>query len=222
MINGLNKLSLIDYPGKVSFVIFLGGCNFNCPFCHNKSIVKKTTEIYDEDTVLEMLKARKKLINAVVITGGEPTIYGDKLISLIQKIKELGYLVKLDTNGYNPSLLKKILSQNLLDYIAMDIKGTFSKYESIVRIPIDINKIKESINIIENSNVDYEFRTTVYKEAHTEDDIRKIMTYVKDTSKLIFQPYRYSKEQIEDIKYTPYSEEELIEIKNKYDVLVRV
>ncbi|MFA5602460.1 MAG: anaerobic ribonucleoside-triphosphate reductase activating protein [Bacilli bacterium] len=222
MINGLRKLSLIDYPGKVSFVIFLGGCNFNCPFCHNKSIVEKNAEEYDEDTVLEMLKARKKLIDGVVITGGEPTIYRDKLISLIQKIKKLGYLVKLDTNGYNPSLLKKLLKEELLDYIAMDIKGTFSEYESIVRIPVNIGKIKESINLIENSNIEYEFRTTVYKEAHSEDDIKEIMSYVKDTSKLILQSYRYSKEQIEDIEYTSYSEEELIEIKNKYDLLVRV
>lgn len=221
MISGLRKMSLIDYPGKVAFVIFLGGCNFNCPFCHNKSIVKKQSEEYDENIVLEMLEARKKLISGVVISGGEPTIYGERLISLIKKVKDLGYFVKLDTNGSNPQLIKKILESNLVDYIAMDIKNTFKKYQTTVKTKVDTKKISESIKLIEESNVDYEFRTTIYKEGHNEEDIKEILSYLKDPSKLILQSYRYSEEQIEDIHYTPYSDQELRELEELLKVKTR-
>lgn len=148
MIYGINPTSLIDYPGEISFVIFLGGCNFQCPFCHNSDIVNRQSEIYEMEIILAMLEERKKFIKAVTITGGEPTIHGIKLIKLIEEIKAIGYEVKLDTNGMNPDLLKKLINLGLLDFIAMDIKNTFDRYEETVGVTISVSKIKESIKII--------------------------------------------------------------------------
>ena len=209
MIFGLTKTSFVDYPGEVSFVIFLGGCNMRCPYCHNKTIVNKENSIYEIDTVLEMLKERKNFLKAVVITGGEPTIYGEKLIELITKIKKLGFKVKIDTNGSFPNVIQKLILNNLVDYIAMDIKNTFSKYETTTNTKVNIEKIKESIKIIESSGIDYEFRTTINKNMHTKSDIKEIFSYIKDPQKLKLQAYRYSKEQLEDIEYDTYNEEEI-------------
>ena len=130
MIYGIQKLSLIDYPSFPCFVIFLGGCNFRCPFCHNESIVNKKENIYETEEVIKEIQKRTSFINAVVITGGEPTIYGSKLIELMEKIQKLHLKIKLDTNGTNPILLKKIIDLKLVDYIAMDIKNTWEKYST--------------------------------------------------------------------------------------------
>jgi pyruvate formate lyase activating enzyme len=221
MIYGINPSSLIDYPGEICFVIFLGGCNFKCPFCHNKDIVKRHSDIYDRETVFKMLRERKDFINAVTITGGEPTIHGEKLIELIKEIKELGFKVKLDTNGTKPEILKKLIDKKLIDYIAMDIKNTFDKYDETTGINVDIDKIKESIILIEKSNIGYEFRTTVNKEMHTETAIFEIISYIKDNSKLFLQPYRYSTNQLKDVHYTPYFEDELEKFKDIYKVSIR-
>lgn len=204
MIYGLQKMSLIDYPDEISFVIFLGGCNFKCPYCHNKSIVFKTSKLEKETEVLNMLKERINFIKHVVITGGEPTIHGDKLIKLIKKIKEIGYNIKLDTNGTNPELIKTLIDMNLIDYFAMDIKNTFEKYNNTTGVDVNINNIKKSIRLIENSNIPYIFRTTVNKTMHNEKDIKTIKTYVKDANKLIIQEYKYSKEQIVNKDFGKY------------------
>lgn len=201
MISGIQKLSLVDYPDEPAFVIFLGGCNFRCPFCYNRSIVEKTTSAYDTDDVLNMIETRSKIINAVVITGGEPTLYGDSLISLILKIKELGFKVKLDTNGTNPTLLKRIIVENLIDFVAMDIKNIFSKYNETTGVNVSINNIKESIEVIEMSDIPYQFRTTINKTMHTINDINEIKSYLKDVSKYKIQTYTYNKEQIKDIDF---------------------
>ncbi|MGI6324558.1 MAG: anaerobic ribonucleoside-triphosphate reductase activating protein [Bacilli bacterium] len=222
MIYGLNPNSLVDYPGELSFVIFLGGCNFRCPYCHNKDIVNKTNDVYEEEDVLEELKKRFGFIKTVTITGGEPTIYGDKLVDLIASIKDLGYLVKLDTNGTNPNVIKTLIDKKLIDYIAMDIKNTFDQYESTVGVPVNIDNIKESIRLIEASNINYEFRTTINKEMHSEEAILEITSYVSNNSKLVLQPYRYNSEQLVNIPYTPYDEEELMEFKKNYNVSVRI
>ncbi len=220
MINGINPSSYNDYPGEVSYVIFLGGCNFKCPFCHNSSIVMKKTKTIELDHVINSLKQRKKFLHAVVITGGEPTIYGDELIELIIAIKQLGFKIKLDTNGTNPSLLKKIITNKLVDYIAMDIKNTFDKYQETAGCKINIDNIKESISIIENSNVKYEFRTTINKKNHNFDDIDEIKTYFKREGKYSIQNYRYSKEQIKGIDFGSFSDEELNEIKKDKKISV--
>jgi pyruvate formate lyase activating enzyme len=222
MINGVMKMSLVDYPKLPAYVIFMGGCNMRCPFCHNKSIVDKETETFVESVVLEDLKKRKGFINAVVITGGEPTIHGDKLIKLISKIKKMGFVIKLDTNGTNPDLLEKIISKEIVDYIAMDIKNVFSKYEETCGVKVDIEKIKRSISIIEDSGVEYEFRTTVNKDMHSEKAISTIIGYVKDKKRLLIQPYKYSSEQIRDVKYTEYTDEDLLKIQKKHNIDVRV
>ncbi len=221
MIYGINPCSLIDYPGKMSFVIFTGGCNLRCHYCHNKDIVNKSANIYQLEDVIKMLRDRKGFISSVTITGGEPTIHGKELIDLIVKIKELNYDVKLDTNGLNPSLLEYLIKEQLIDFIAMDIKHTFEQYKEITGVDIDIEKLKKSIKLIENSNINYEFRTTINKETHSEKVLLELFSYVKDKSKLILQNYRYSKNQLNDYKYTSYSDEELEQLKIKYNVSIR-
>ena len=209
MIFGIIKTSLVDYPGEVSFVIFLGGCNFKCPYCHNSSIVFKENPTYKIDDILLMLKARQKFIRAVVITGGEPTIYKEKLKELIIKIKDLGFKIKIDTNGTNPSIIKDLIDRNLLDYVAMDIKNSFSKYEMTCGTRVNIKSIKKSIQIIEDSNVDYEFRTTLNGTMHTVDDIINIKSYVNNPEKIKFQKYRYSNQQIVDKDFGAFNVDEV-------------
>lgn len=207
MIAGILATSYVDYPGEPSFVIFLGGCNFRCPFCHNKSIVLKENPIYETEEVLTMLTKRKKFIKAVVITGGEPTIWQDKLKALIINIKALGYKVKLDTNGTNPKLLKELIAENLIDYFAMDIKNTFTKYEITCGTKIKTSTIKESIQVIEDSGIDYQFRTTINKTMHTKKDKKEILTYLKDQKKHKFQDYKYSDQQLIKKDFGKYEEE---------------
>lgn len=222
MIAGINPSSYNDYPKEVSYVIFLGGCNFRCSYCHNSSIVDKKNDVINLSYVIDSLIERKNFIKAVVITGGEPTIYGDELISLIETIKGLGFKVKLDTNGTNPSLLKKIFDKGIIDYIAMDIKNTFSKYQVTVGKAVDLEKIKESIKLIENSNVLYEFRTTINKENHTLEDIEEIASYISDKKRYFIQNYQYNKEQICKRDFGSFNEDELNEIKNKIGVSIKI
>ena len=178
---GIEKLSLVDYEGKLACTLFTNGCNFKCPFCHNSSLVTNydnNNYIEDEEIYL-YLEKRKKQIDAVVITGGEPTLMPN-LIEHITKIKQLGYLVKLDTNGTNPDIIKKLLDLNLIDYIAMDIKNSYNKYDVTTGIKnISLDNIKQSINLILNCNIDYEFRTTLVKEYHNEEDIKEIALMIK-------------------------------------------
>jgi len=168
-IGGLVKLSLIDYPGKLSAVIFLEGCNFRCSFCHNPDLVLSRTTKIDTTDVFVFLKKRIGMLNGVVITGGEPTVQHG-LVDFIREIKMLGFSVKLDTNGSNPRVIKKLLDEKLIDYIAMDIKAPFEQYD--VGAALDINKIKESIKMIKESNLDYEFRTTIEPRLNKEDLVK--------------------------------------------------
>jgi len=168
------------------------------------------------------LDDRKELLDAVVITGGEPTIYGDKLVDLIKKIKDMGFLVKLDTNGTNPVLVQKLINKKLIDFVAMDLKGTFEKYSEIVGVNVDLKLIQDSIALIEESGIDYLFRTTVYKEAHSNDDIKEIASYIKDKSRYFIQPYVCSVEQLVDVTYTPYSNLEMRDIAEKLDIEVNI
>ncbi|MFA6866184.1 MAG: anaerobic ribonucleoside-triphosphate reductase activating protein [Clostridia bacterium] len=183
-IKGLQKLTLLDYPEKTACTIFTGGCNFRCPFCHNASLVftRNGEDDIEEEEVLKHLIKRKSVLDGVCITGGEPLLQND-IEEFIKKVKDLGYLVKLDTNGYNPEKLESLLNNNLLDYIAMDIKNSLEKYAITAGINnFDKEKIKRSIALIKNSNIDYEFRTTVVAEFHTVedfDDIGKIIANAK-------------------------------------------
>lgn len=186
---GLDKLSLLDYEDKISCVLFYKACNFRCPFCHNGLTVLEANDEYVFDAVLDYLKTRKGLLDAVVFTGGEPTLE-PHLKEHIQKVKELGFLIKLDTNGTNPNVLKDLLDSKLIDYVAMDIKNSEEKYPLTCGVKVvDMDKIKRSINILITSGVSYEFRTTLVKEFHQEEDIVKMMDLIKGARVLYLQKF---------------------------------
>jgi len=162
-LGGYQKLTLIDYPGKIATTVFTVGCSFRCPFCHNPELVLPDhfpAPNKMEKEFFEFLKKRKGKIQGVCITGGEPTIQPD-IIAFIKKVKKMGFLVKLDSNGTRPDILKKVIDGKLVDFIAMDIKNSLKKYSKTVGTKVDIERIKLSIELIMNSGIDYEFRTTV-------------------------------------------------------------
>lgn len=186
-ISGLQKLSLVDFDGHISATIFTAGCNFACPFCHNKGIVEQTEPIIAERQILEYLEKRKGVLDAVCISGGEPTLYDD-LPQFIAKIKDMGYTVKLDTNGTNVAMLKHLVESKLIDYVAMDIKNCLSKYH----LTIDKNvafDVKATVDYILNSGIDYEFRTTLVKQFHTIDNIIEIGHLIKNADKYYLQKF---------------------------------
>lgn len=187
---GFQKMTLLDFPDKVACIVFTAGCNFRCPFCHNASLV---THIQDEEIdkqeVFVYLKKRVGMIDGVVISGGEPTIHSD-LPDFIREIKDLGFAVKLDTNGTNPSMLKHLIEENLCDYVAMDIKNSFDKYALTCGLDsVDVDSVKESINLLLNSNIAYEFRTTVVDPLHNEADIEQIAQYIGGASAYYLQKF---------------------------------
>ncbi len=186
---GFEKLSLLDYEDKVSAVLFTNYCNFSCPFCHNGlSLLRNHVEI-NFDEIMTYLTSRKGLLDAVVISGGEPTLMND-LVEKIKQIKDLGFLIKLDTNGTHPEVIKELISSSLVDYIAMDIKNSEEKYPLTTNtMDIDMNKIKESITLIMNSGIDYEFRTTLVNEFHTMEDMKEIAKLIKNAKRLFLQKF---------------------------------
>ncbi len=230
-IGGLQRFTLIDYPGKVACIVFLSGCNFKCSWCYSSELVlpdkiKKQPEI-DQEEFFSFLKKRKGKIDGVVICGGEPTINSD-LFDFVKKIKEEGFSVKLDTNGSSPEVLKNLIHSNLLDYIAMDIKGAIKgeeekrKYSEIVGTSIDIEKIKESIKIIMESGIDYEFRTTVIPDIHKEEDIEKIGEAIKGAKAYYLQNFLPEK-TIEEgfINKKPFLKEDINKFKNIASIFVK-
>jgi len=184
----VQKTSLIDYPDNISSILFLSRCNFRCPYCHNKDLVLDRLPKIDEEVIIDDLKMRKKYIDGVVITGGEPTLYSD-LIDLIRKIKEISLLVKLDTNGSNPDLLEELLNLKLLDYVAMDIKADPENYSKAIGVEIDMDIIKESIYTLKNSKINYEFRTTVVPPFFNDKIARNIGELIKGSSIYYLQQY---------------------------------
>ena len=167
MISGLQKMTLLDYPGKVACTVFLQGCNFRCPFCHNSDLLGKDgPQTISTEELMTFLKKRVGLLDAVCVTGGEPTLQ-KQLPDLLRQIKALGYLVKLDTNGSRPNVLKALAEEGLLDYVAMDIKNSALLYGQTVGVPnMDLSGVEESIRYLLEGHVDYEFRTTVADELH--------------------------------------------------------
>jgi len=215
-IGGLQKLTLIDFPGRLAATVFLTGCNFRCPFCYSSELVlpekiKKQPKISQEE-LFEFLKERKKLIDGVVLCGGEPVI-SKGLISLIKKIKKMGFLVKLDTNGSDPETLKKLINGKLIDYVAMDIKAPKEKYEKATGVKSDIKKIQKSIDILREGKVDYEFRSTIVPNLHTKEDVIEMAKWIRGAKKYYLQNFRPEKTinaKFEKIK--PYPQEYLIQI----------
>lgn len=202
-IKGLNKLTLLDFPGRMACVVFLPSCNFRCPFCHNASLVTapSTQPDISEEEFFAFLEKRKGILEGVCITGGEPTLYPD-LGAFIDRIKSLGFLVKLDTNGYNPDELSNLLSK--VDYVAMDIKNSPSKYAETVGVKnFDFDKIKRSVEILESSGVEHEFRMTVAPELQEESDFYAVQEWLKGVKKFYLQAYRDSGDVINPIFSTP-------------------
>ena len=170
-IAGLQKLTLLDFPGKMACIVFTHGCNFRCPFCHNAPLVVDERDAeYDEEAFFAFLAKRKGILDGVVITGGEPLLEAG-LAAFIERIRAAGYLVKLDTNGSFPDRLAALIEKNLLDYIAMDVKTELSEYERVCGVRVDVERIKESIRLIRKGGVPHEFRTTVVKGLHTKENI---------------------------------------------------
>ena len=191
LIGGFQKTTLLDYPGHVAATVFVGGCNFRCPFCHNAKtlLCPDPTKVIPEEEVLSFLTNRRSLLTAVCISGGEPTLQED-LADFIFKLKEMGYLVKLDTNGYRPDVLKDLLDKKLLNYIAMDIKSGFSRYNRSSGVSnININLIQASINLIRYSGLPHEFRTTVVEGLHSLSDFYEIREMLSSDSTFYIQPF---------------------------------
>lgn len=211
------KLSLIDYPELIASVVFTPGCNFSCHYCHNVDLLQDHHEGVDIELIENHLDKRKGIIDGLVITGGEPTLQ-DGLIPFIQRIKLRGLKVKLDTNGYNPEQLKQLIKDDLLDYIAMDIKHLPKCYSSIVGCSVDETNILDSIDIIKSSHIEYEFRTTLVKPFHTMDDVLEMAKLLSGSKKYILQNYRYSEKQVNPIKYSPFTLEEMTLLKSKIEV----
>jgi len=215
-IGGLQKLTLIDYPGKVAATVFLTGCNFRCPFCYSSELVLpekiKNQPKISEKELFEFLEERKNLIDGVVLCGGEPTT-SKGLIPLIKKIKKMGFFMKLDTNGSDPTVLKKLIDGKLVDYVAMDIKAPKEKYSKVAGTKVDIKKIQKSIDILKEGKVDYEFRSTIVPTLHTKEDVIEMAKWIRGAKRYYLQNFRPEKTidpSFEKIK--PYPQEFLLEI----------
>ncbi len=192
LIGGLQKLTLIDYPGHIAASVFTAGCNFFCPFCHNPELVRiggaKYQFFLNEDEFFDFLESRKGLIEGVCVTGGEPTIHLD-LPQFLKKIKELGFLVKLDTNGSNPQILESLLEEKLVDYAAMDIKGPLEKYHRFANAEVDLEKIHKSTELCRRFPA-YEFRTTVVPTLHQKKDFLSIAKWLDGAKSYYLQQFR--------------------------------
>jgi len=204
ILGGFQRLTLIDYPGKLATTVFTVGCPFRCPFCHNPELVIGTEHSLSAQKKMEkdffnFLETRQGKLDGVCITGGEPTIQPD-IIKFIKKIKEMDYAVKLDTNGIRPDIVKKLIDQKLIDYIAMDIKNQPNRYDETAGVKVDIERIKLSLKLIMNSPVPYEFRTTVVPGIHTPDDFVKIAQWIKGAKKYWLQKYEENKILDESLK----------------------
>ncbi len=190
--HGFQKLTLLDFPGKVACLLFTGGCNFRCPFCHNAGLVTHLGEkTYSEEEILSYLEKRKGILDGVCVTGGEPLLQSG-LSAFLKKVKALGYAVKLDTNGSFPDRLKALVSDGLVDYVAMDIKNAPEKYALTVGTEADLAAVKESVSFLLSGAVDYEFRTTLVAELHTAADMEAIGEWIKGAKRYFLQTFRDS------------------------------
>ena len=214
-IKGFTPVTLLDWPGRISALLFVGGCNFRCPFCYNKELVinPEKEKTIDVKEIFEYLNNRKKWIDAVCITGGEPTLYEQGLENFCQKIKNLKFLIQIQTNGTNPELLDKLINAKLIDYIAMDIKGPIQKYDQIVNVNVDKEKIKQSVRLIKsNPQIQSEFRTTIVPKMHNEDDIKMIGEWLGPNCRIPFYLQQFQNGKTLDPKFQykkPYLKPEL-------------
>jgi pyruvate formate lyase activating enzyme len=218
-IGGLQKVSLIDYPDAICAVVFLQGCNFKCSYCHNPELVepKLFSSCIDEKQVLKFLAERVGKLDAVCVTGGEPTIQED-LILFVKKIRKLGFAVKLDSNGSQPDIIKTLLDEKLIDFIALDIKAPLAKYENITKVPVNPQSIQESINIILKSKIPHEFRTTVVKSQLTAKDILEIVKLICGAKRYVLQRFIPTKTLDKKfLKEKTWPDDELEKIKKRLE-----
>ena len=214
-ISGFNKLCLLDYPEKIACILFTSGCNYKCSFCQNSTLIDSNESLIDEKEIFDFLEKRKNILDGVVISGGEPTIQKD-LKEFIIKVKKLGFKVKLDTNGSNPKILKELLDEELLDYVAMDIKDVLNNYYKITGVKlVKVDNVEKSIELLKNSKIDFEFRTTVIKEYHDIRKLEKICKLVGKENKYYLQNFEIS-DNVLDKNLHGFTNEEL---KNMYQIL---
>lgn len=219
-IQGHQKLTLLDYPEKTASTVFLGGCNFRCPFCHNGDIVFPSSAGINEDEFFAYLKLRSGMIEGVCVSGGEPTLHPE-LPEFLRKIKSHGYLVKLDTNGYRPDVLASLVSEGLVDYVAMDIKNSKESYAHTVGIEdFDLSPIEKSAEFLMSGRVGFEFRTTVVRELHTETDIISIGKWLAGNEKFFLQPFKASDKMLSNMPMSSYSEAEFSRLLEIFKALV--
>ena len=217
-IGGLQKLTLLDYPNHVSCTVFTAGCNMKCPFCHNRDLVfiPENFEFYNPESIFEYLRKRQGTLDAVAITGGEPLLQPG-LRDFIMEVRKLGFKVKLDTNGYYPDKLKKLVDEGLIDYVAMDVKAPLPKYPVTVGLPesgFHTEQIQKSIKYLLSGTVDYEFRTTVVREFHTKEDLVAIAKIIKGCKHYYLQQFVDSGRCIEQ-GFSAYNREEMYELKEE-------
>lgn len=215
LIGGIQKLTLLDYPGRVAAAIFTFGCNFRCRFCHNPELVleqkNKILPIIPEQEIFNFLQSRQNLIEGVVITGGEPTIQAD-LPEFVQKVKALKFLIKIDTNGTNPGMISRLIKEGNVNYWAMDIKAPLEKYEIITGRKTNLEHLEKSIALIKQSGVPYEFRSTLTKELHAKEDVFLMAKLIKGADQYFLQKF-VPREKLVDpalAKATPFSNDELL------------
>ena len=212
-IGGFQKMTMLDFPGKIACTVFTYGCNFRCPFCHNASLVTDAPQFFSEEEILAYLKKRAGVLDGVCISGGEPLLQKD-IFDFIKKVKDLGLLVKLDTNGSFPDKLKYAIDEKLVDYVAMDIKNSKEKYALTVGVEnFDISPVEKSVDILMQNKVDFEFRTTLTKELHTKEDIEKIASWIKGAPKYFLQNFENTGNLIQD-GFTAHEKEVLEDFKN--------
>ena len=211
-ISGIQKLTLLDFPGKLACTVFTSGCNFRCPFCHNASLVLPgMSDHIDEQEVFSFLKKREGILEGVCITGGEPCLQPD-LETFIRKVRDIGFAVKLDTNGSFPEKLSSLLEKGFLDYVAMDIKTSKERYPEVCGVQNErlFENVQKSVEILKSSSVPHEFRTTTARELQTKEDFEKIGRWLSGEKRYFIQQYEASGELVGD-EMTPYEKEELTE-----------
>lgn len=221
-IHGLQKMTLLDFPGRVACTVFLGGCDFRCPFCHNFELADGSAKpVMDEEELLAFLEKRRGLLDGVAITGGEPCLHAG-LPALMERIRALGFAVKLDTNGTLPGRLAPLLSEGLVDYAAMDVKNTPEKYAATVGLPrFDIAPIRESMALLRGSGIPYEYRTTLVREFHTEADIAALAAWLRDegAKRYFLQAFRDSGELIGENLH-PVPRDEMFRMRDLADAML--
>lgn len=213
-ISGIQKLTLLDYPGTVACTLFTGGCNFRCPFCHNASLVlpeQIEEAAISEDEVMSFLKKRTGMLDGVAITGGEPLLHAD-LPELLRKIKDLGYKIKLDTNGSNPKLLREIVEAGLVDRVAMDIKNDPEQYMLTVGCKVDMKAVEQSKDYLLSGVIDYEFRTTVVKGIHTKESLVAAAKWISGAKEYYLQQFKDSGNLIDPEELTAFDEKQMHEL----------